>query len=85
MDGDSVGYWVSEASRLTADAREIKEEQEERIAKFKGCGPLVKYVECHTVICYRSKFIRSNQVVRRENHTSPFGLFPQPNPGALKF
>ena len=50
MDEDSMGFWVSEASRLTTDAREVKEEQDERINKFKGCGPLVKYVECHSNI-----------------------------------
>ena len=52
MDDDSMGYWVSEASRLTIDAKVVKEEQDDRIDKFTGCGPLGKYVVCYDNICY---------------------------------
>ena len=50
MDDVSMGYWISEASRLTIDAEEAKEEQGDRIDKFAGCGPLDKYVVCRANI-----------------------------------
>lgn len=47
MDDDSMGYWISEASRLTSDAKVEKEEQDDRIENFTSCGPLDKYAVCY--------------------------------------
>ena len=47
MGDDSMGYWISEASRLTSDSMWKKEERDEKIESITRCGTLDKYVVCY--------------------------------------